>query len=108
MSNRFEHLKKKNIPQQGVDEFISAANKIEGSKLAKKNISKKDILLSISGRMDRSLECDKKTILLHLKKELSRDIDKYCHGNKQAILNYLIQKGLDQLVKNGELILVME
>lgn len=109
MNNRFEHLKKKAVTQnQNVDEFISGANEIGGAKLAKKPVSKKDVLLSISGRMDRGIECDKKPVLLHLKKDISRDINKYCHGNKQAMINYLVRKGLDQLIEKGELILVME
>lgn len=109
MSNRFEHLKKKPTGQgQNLEEFIGGANEIGGAKLAQKSVSKKDILLSISGRMDREMACDKKPVLLHFKKDISRDINKYCHGNKQAIVNYLVRKGLDNLIERGELILVME
>jgi hypothetical protein len=109
MNNRFEHLKKKTVTQdKNVDEFINGANELGRAKLAKKPVSKQDVLLSISGRMDRGLECDNKPVLLHLKKDISKDIDRYCHGNKQAIINYLVRKGLDQLIEKGELVLVME
>ena len=108
MTNRFEHLKKTNKEHNDVNKFIEKADDLGTAKLAKKSVSKENIILSIAGKMDREQECDKKPILLHLKKDISNDIDKYCHGNKQAIINYLVRKGLDELIKHGELILVTE
>jgi hypothetical protein len=108
MAGRFDHLKKKTINTElSKDEFIQDAESEHHIPQAKLKISKKDILLSVSGRMNREKNCGKPN-LIYLKKDLERDITKYCHGNKGLIINYLLRKGLDQLVKDGELILHME
>jgi hypothetical protein len=107
MSNRFEHLKNKPKAESSMLDFIDSANKDVNTRIANKQVSTKQILLSISGKMDREKEC-MKPVLLHLKRDISVDIEKYCHGNKQAILNYLIRKGLDSLIEKGELELVTE
>ncbi|BCA97178.1 hypothetical protein TUM19329_35390 (plasmid) [Legionella antarctica] len=91
-----------------VEDFIESANAIINSKEAIKKPSQEDILLSFSGRIDRENECEKKPVLLYLKKDIATDIENYCHGNKQGIMNYLIRKGLDQLIKDNKLQLVME
>ncbi|HBD7476144.1 TPA: hypothetical protein QH041_003091 [Legionella pneumophila] len=91
-----------------VDDFIEGANAIVKSKEAEKKPSQEDILLSFSGRIDRENECEKKPVLLYLKKDIALDIENYCHGNKQGIMNYLIRRGLDQLIQDNKLQLVME
>lgn len=93
---------------KSIDEFIEGANSIVSSKEAIKKPSQEDILLSFSGRIDRENECENKPVLLYLKKDIAYDIDHYCHGNKQGIMNYLLRKGLDELIKNNKLQLVME
>mgnify|MGYP001024464540 CR=1 FL=1 len=102
MSNRFEHLKDK---KQGVDSFIEGANVARPEHVSRKRKDPEQILLSISSKMNREQECEK-PILLHLKSDIAKDIDKYCHGNKQAILNYLVRAGLDALIADKELILL--
>ena len=95
-------------PPKTIDDFIESANAIVNSKEAVKKPSQEDILLSFSGRIDRENECEKKPVLLYLKKDISIDIEHYCHGNKQGIINYLIRRGLDELIKDNKLQLVME
>lgn len=104
------HYKNRNktIQHKTVDDFIEGANKIIHSKEAEKKPSQEDILLSFSGRIDRENECEKKAVLLYLKKDVASDIKHYCHGNQQGIFNYLLRKGLDELIKINKLQLVME
>lgn len=106
MTNQFAHLKNtKN--SKNVDDFIDGATKERAAKKAKKNIKKEDILLSISGRIDREQEHGKLT-LIYVKDDISNDINKHCHGNKQSIYNYLMRRGLDELIEDDEFILATE
>ena len=98
----------KNKPFKSVDEFIEDANNINVSKEAVRKPSQEDILLTFAGKIDRENECEKKPVLLYLKKDIASDIAQYCHGNKQGIMNYLLRKGLDELIKNNKLQLIME
>lgn len=93
---------------RSVDEFIEDANLIIKSTEAVKKISPDNILLSFAGRIDRENQCEKKPILLYLKKDVMLDIENYCHGNKQGIMNYLLRKGLDELIKTNKLQMVMD
>jgi len=103
------HKNRSNAPSnKGVDDFIEAANVIRKSDEAVKKTSADDILLSFAGRIDRENECVNKPVLLYLKKDVSLDIEHYCHGNKQGIMNYLIRKGLDELIKLNKLQMVLE
>ncbi len=104
--NRFEHLKKKKdaIP---IEEFINAANQEEKGLLEPKKSSTKEIILSVAGKIDREKDGGKNT-LIYLKKEIKKDIQKYCYGNKTIIINYLLRKGLDYLISNKETIVHME
>lgn len=97
----------KTIPKS-MDDFIESANIITKSREAVKKTSADNILLSFAGRIDRENDCEKKPVLLYLKKDVVLDIENYCHGNKQGIMNYLLRKGLDELIKNGKLQIVME
>ena len=108
MSNRFDHLKKtaKNSTLS-LDEFINAAEKEDKETLSKKISSKKDILLSASGKINREENCGK-PFLIYLKKDLINDIEKYCHGSKTLIINYLVRRGLNALVTDKKLTLHME
>lgn len=103
----FKNRNNSNRPKS-VDEFIESANTIIHSKEAEKKPSAEEILLSFSGRIDRGNDCEKKAVLLYLKKDVASDIKQYCHGNQQGILNYLLRKGLDELIKTNKLQLVME
>jgi hypothetical protein len=98
---------KKKTPKS-IDEFIENANEIPYSIEAVRKPSADDILLSFAGRIDRENECEKKPVLLYLKKDIALDIELYCHGNKQGIMNYLLRRGLNELIKTKKLELVME
>lgn len=98
---------KPNTPKS-IDDFIESANAITKAKEAVKKPSQEDILLSFSGRIDRENDCEKKPVLLYLKKDVALDIESFCHGNKQGIMNYLIRRGLDELIKENKLQLIME
>lgn len=101
---RFDHLKstQKKAPRS-VEEFIEGANREPIKKRAKKRISKDKILLSITGRSP-SRE-DSKQVLLYVRNDVQEDIEKYCVGTYQAILNYLLRRGLDDLMATGELVM---
>lgn len=79
-------------------------------KRSKKSVSKgkNNILLSASGRMCRTKDCIATTITLHLKKDIYKKMCKYCGGNQQIIINHLIRKSLDELIKKGKFNLVVE
>ena len=103
------HKNRGNIEKiKSVDDFIEDANVITKSREAVKKISPDNILLSFAGRIDRENECEKKPVLLYLKKDVTLDIENYCHGNKQGIMNYLLRKGLDELIKTNKLQMVMD
>ena len=101
MGNRFQHIKR----DKTVEEFIDSADEPKVNKKSRLMKNSNTVLLSISSRMKREGEA-KKPVLLYLNKDISSDLDKYCHGNKQAILNYLLRRGIDSIVRDGELILM--
>lgn len=102
------HKKRKNSIPKSVNDFIEGANVNIYAKESLKKPSPDDILLSFAGKIDRENECVHKPILLYLKKDVAADIEKYCYGNKQGIMNYLIKRGLDELIKDNKLQLIME
>ena len=108
MTSRFEHLKK-NTTQSRLsrDEFIEGANAEKKSIQSKIKPSAKEILLSVSGRINREKSCGK-PVLIYLKKNISESIQKYCHGNRTLIVNYLLERGLEALIQEGKLVLHME
>jgi hypothetical protein len=85
-----------------LEEFIEGAKKETTAQIARKRPSKEKILLSIAGRA--SMESYGKPNLVYIKKDIQNDIDKYCSGSKQSIVNYLLRRGLDELIKNGVLV----
>ncbi len=85
-----------------LEEFIEGANKETTAKKARKRPSRENILLSIAGRA--SMESYGKPSLIYIRKDIQEDIDKYCSGSKQSIINYLLRRGLDDLIKEGVLI----
>jgi hypothetical protein len=105
MSNRFSHIKRK-AEKNALDEFIENANQ-EDELLTKPRANKRDILLSVTGKINREEECEK-PILLYIKKSIISEVKKYCHGNKTSIINYLLQLGIDTLKKDNKLILHIE
>jgi hypothetical protein len=104
MTNRFEHLKSKNQNKpRSLDEFIDDANKEPTAKIAKKRPLKANILLSIAGR--GSMDEYSKPSLIYIKRDIEEDIRKHCLGSKQAIINYLLRRALDDLKERGEFML---
>jgi hypothetical protein len=87
-----------------IEEFIEGANKETTARKARKRPSKENLLLIIAGRSS-SNDYGKPT-LLYIKKDIQKDMDKHCSGSKQSIINHLLRKGLDLLIK--EKILVVE
>lgn len=85
-----------------LEEFIEGANKETTAKKARKRPSKDNLLLSIAGRA--SMESYGKPSLIYIRKDIQEDIDKHCSGSKQSIINYLLRRGLDDLIKQGTLI----
>lgn len=99
---RYDHIKRK-PSSTTVDEFIEGAGKDATAKTAKKIHKNKDVLLSITGRAN--LEEYEKAGLIYVRKDIQADILKYCHGSKQAIINYLLRRGLDDLIKEGKTVI---
>lgn len=99
---RFDHLKKDNkMPIASLGDFIEGANKEQPKKAARKRPSKQKILLSIAGRAPNRDDYASPT-LLYVRKDLQDSIDQCCSGTRQAILNYLLKRGLDDLIAKGE------
>jgi len=84
-----------------LEEFIEGANKETTAKKARKRPSKKDLLLCIAGRASNTSNYYAKASFFYMKKDLQKEIDKHCSGNKQGILNYLLRRGLDELIREG-------
>ncbi len=87
-----------------IDEFIDGANKETTARKARKRPSKENLLLIIAGRS--SMDDYGKPTFIYIKKDIQKDIDKHCSGSRQSIINYLLRRGLDVLIK--EKILVVE
>ena len=87
-----------------LEDFIDGANRETTAKKARKRPSKEDVLLSIAGRA--SMDSYGKPNLIYIRKDVQEDINKHCSGSKQSIVNYLLRRGLDDLIKGG--ILVVE
>lgn len=85
-----------------LEEFIEGANKETTAKKARRRPSRDNLLLSIAGRA--SMESYGKPSLIYIRKDIQEDIDKHCSGSKQSIINYLLRRGLDDLIKDGVLI----
>jgi hypothetical protein len=85
-----------------VEEFIEGANKETTAKKARRRPSKEKLLLIIAGRAN--MESYGKPSLIYIRKDIQADMDKYCSGSKQSLVNYLLRRGLDDLIKEGTLI----
>jgi hypothetical protein len=85
-----------------LEEFIEGANKETTAKKARRRPSKENLLLIIAGRA--SMDSYGKPSLLYIRKDIQEDIDKYCSGSKQSTVNYLLRRGLDDLIKQDTLV----
>lgn len=102
--SRFDSIKNKKQLPQSFDEFVEGANKERGAQRTRKRPSKSDLLLIATGR-SQSSDIYSKHYLLKLKNDIQADIEKYCSGTMNTILNYLIRRGLDDLIEKGEQII---
>ena len=103
------HLKNKSkSAPKSMEEFIAGAEDNKKKKEVPFTPSPDQILLSFTGRLDRGKDCDSKGFLVYLKHDNARDIQKHCHGSKQGIIKYLVRRGLDSLIEEGKLQLVIE
>jgi hypothetical protein len=95
---------KKNINKpSSIEEFIEGANKETTARKSRKRPSKENLLLVITGRT--SMDEYGKPSLIYLKKNMQELIDKHCSGSRQAIINYLIQRGLNDLIEKKSLVI---
>ena len=90
-----------------MEDFIEDATKEKLAARARKRPKKEDILLSIAGRMNRAEDCGKQHII-YIRKDIKRDLQKHCIGNFQSIVNYLLRRGLDNLMEKNEFVLEQE
>jgi hypothetical protein len=96
MSNKFQHIKKKPSPEA----FIKGADKT-GIKVEQEL---EHILLSVTSKIKR--EDAGKEFLLNLRKETEVLLEKHCKGNKVGIINYLVARGLEQLIEDDKIVIV--
>ena len=85
-----------------IEEFIEGANKETTARKARKRPSKENLLLSIAGR--GSMDSYGKPSLIYIRKDIQQDMEKHCSGSKQAIINYLLRRGLDDLIAENTLV----
>jgi hypothetical protein len=85
-----------------MEEFIEGANKETTAKKARRRPSKENLLLSIAGRA--SMDSYGKPSLIYIRRDIQKDIEKHCSGSKQSIINYLLRRGLDDLIQQDTLI----
>lgn len=54
------------------------------------------VILTVKGYMKRSRDCEK-PYPFYIEKTLLKDINIYCRGTKQSVINELIRIGLEKL-----------
>lgn len=104
------------------DEFISAASdsvnmdntepdptqsKPKTKTVKSHEAQRKNVLLTVAGKMNRERDCSKPS-LIYFKNDVKGDMEKYCNGNKNLVINYLLRKGLDALIAEGEMVVHIE
>jgi hypothetical protein len=98
MTNRFDHLRKNR--KLSYEEFVSGAESPKTNP-PKKRPKKEEILLSISGKINRE-DCGKQ-FHLFLRRSLEEEIERHCLGSRQAIIHYLVEIGLATLKEKAEM-----
>lgn len=94
---------KRRYKKISLDKFIDGANEDENSKVARKRVSVEHILLSATGKVENRETYSK--VLLYILPELEDDMAKYCSGTKQAILTYLVKRGLQELINDNKVVI---
>lgn len=121
-NNKFKVIadKYKSKNAMTADEFIGAAsdsvNVIDNDPALQQSKTKtvksheaqqKNVLLTVAGKMNRERDCSKPS-LIYFKNDIKADMEKYCNGNKNLVINYLLRKGLDALIEEGEMVVHIE
>lgn len=96
---RFDHIKNQPRPKITIEQFINDANSHFPISQLK---DKERVLLMLDGKMKR--EVCVKPITLYIKKDIKDDLDLYCAGNRQAVINYLLRQAINNIKENKELI----
>lgn len=86
-----------------MQEFIEGAEGHRNAKKARRRVSTENILLSAAGRTEARKGYSK--LLIYLSPDIEEDMEKYCSGTKQAIISYLIRRGLDELIKENKVVI---
>lgn len=86
-----------------VQEFIEGAEGHRDAKKARRRTSTENILLSAAGRTEARKGYSK--LLIYLSPDIEEDMEKYCSGTKQAIISYLLRRGLDELIKENKVVI---
>lgn len=92
--------KKKEV---SLDQFIEGANEEKEAKRARKRTSSQHILLSATGKVEERSKYNR--VLFYLPSDINADMDKFCSGTKQAIMTYLLRRGLDELMKENKIVI---
>ena len=88
--------------KMSLKQFIRGANNAPEMKTAKRKSPEK-LLLSANGKLDRRSQ-QWSRVLLYLDPEVEDKMEMYCAGTKQAILTYLINRGLNELIDDDKLV----
>jgi|GEM_PF-3606367 len=100
---RFDHIKPKKLPLTA-EEFAAEAD--ASSHLVAKRAKPERVkpLLTVVGKMQRNKDCGRPH-QIYLRTDIQDDIARYCIGNMQGIINYLIRTGLTKLIQEDQPIL---
>ena len=79
------------------EDFIDEPNKVT-YRTSRKNPSKKDILLMITGQKSKDIKSIRK--IMYFREDIFNDIERYCSGSFSGTVNYLIRRGLNDLIKS--------
>lgn len=82
-----------------LEKFIEGGKEDKKIKRARRRTSYENILLSVIGKIENRESSSR--VLLYISPDLENEMIKHCTGTKQGILTYLIQRGLDELKKDG-------
>jgi hypothetical protein len=85
-----------------LDQFIDGAHDERDAKVARKRTTYDRILLSATGKIEKRNKYTR--VLFYLDPDVEEKINTYCSGTKQAVLSYLIKRGLDELIKENKVI----
>lgn len=103
MINKNRDYSKLNL--EALDEFAGAADKTQADLKTEELHLLNQPRVVISGMLDRKT-VDYKISSSHIQKRFLVKAEKLCQGNKWAILNYVIKRGLDAIEKEKKMIII--